>query len=484
MRMSRLYFPLFLFLFLFTGVYPHTPLPCLKENKYLVKKPVLSLYEEPSEKSSFVTQTIYGHQVYLVEKLNEDWAIVETEDNYRGYAKVEGLILDNPRWRTSKNLCRTKSIASLVYSIPDTEKPALLRLPFDSRLELVQSFDSSDDRWLEVILIDGKKGWVQRGDLEILKAKSLEDVVALSRQFSELPYTWGGTSSEGFDCSGYVQTLFKQMGVLLPRDSRPQAASEKVNIIDNPGSPGDLVFFGSTKIIHVGVYLGDGNFIHSGVWHHNPKITITSLESAPRQLLASCRVKKPVYSASIHSIDKKIKSKITHSWKGDNPEPIKNLRYIQLTHWGFDGYVHNGELIVHKDVAQEVVDIFEELFSQQYPIEKMLLVDQYKANDNLSCEDNNSSAFCSRLAVGKNEWSYHSYGRAIDINTLLNPYHRDNVIIPQNGKEFLDRTIPCRGVITHDDPCYKAFVSRGWKWGGDWMSSKGYVDYQHFYKEM
>ena len=72
---------------------------------------------------------------------------------------------------------------------------------------------------------------------------------------------------------------------------------------------------------------------------------------------------------------------------------------------------------------------------------------------------------------------------AIDVNPLLNPYQRWDRVIPINGQQFLDRTLDCYGLINEDDLCHKAFISRGWKWGGDWAKESGYVDYQHFYKE-
>lgn len=379
--------------------YAHTPNPYTKESKFLIAKPVIDLHSETSQESSYVSQGIYGHSVHVVSEMSNGWALIETEDGYQGYALLANLTPDNPRWKTSKRLARVSSVCGMVYPIADNENPALLRLPFGSRVELVEDFNSNDNRWLKVNLLDGSVAWMQRGDLELLNVKSLDKMVELSHKFLERPYIWGGTSSEGFDCSGFVQTLCKQMGVLLPRDSRPQSESEKVTAIEYPDLPGDLVFFGETRITHVGLLSSEGVFIHSGVKDNNPKIALTKLDSSAYKMLAARRLKPVAFQATISSMDDVI-SRMPHSWKDNNPVSLENLRHIKLNHWGFDGCLHNGELVVHELVADDVVAIFRELFESRYPIEKMLLIDAYQANDTLSCEDNNTSAFCSRPITG------------------------------------------------------------------------------------
>lgn len=189
------------------------------------------------------------------------------------------------------------------------------------------------------------------------------------------------------------------------------------------------------------------------------------------------------YQSSISPICKNISKEMSASWKENNPVPKSDLRVIKVLHFGYDDQIHDGILIMHKSVAEEITQIFKELFEARYPIEKMLLVDAYDADDEKSCSDNNSSAFCSRPITGKpHEWSFHSYGVAIDINPKYNPYHKNGNTVPKNGEAFLDRSIDQKGLITHDDLCFQIFSKYGWQWGGDWQESRGYVDYQHFYK--
>ncbi len=154
------------------------------------------------------------------------------------------------------------------------------------------------------------------------------------------------------------------------------------------------------------------------------------------------------------------------------------MAYVQITHWGFDDKEHTGEIILNKKVAGEVVEIFRELHEAKFPIEKIRIIDEYDANDELSMLDNNSSAFCYREIAGSNgKLSNHSYGIAIDINPIQNPYVKNNMVLPESGKEYLDRTNVRKGMIVEGDVCYNAFKQRGWTWGGDWNSLK---DYQHF----
>jgi len=189
----------------------------------------------------------------------------------------------------------------------------------------------------------------------------------------------------------------------------------------------------------------------------------------------------PVFKYSSLSDD--VKERIVGvSWRENSPVKLEELSYINVTYWGFDDKEHIGEMIVNKELAQEVIEIFKELYEAKYPIEKIKLIDEYNADDSLSMADNNTSAFCFREVTGqKGVFSQHSYGVAIDINPIQNPYVKGDVVLPEEGIEYLDRTNIRKGMITVGDPCYNAFKSRGWTWGGEWNSLK---DYQHFEKEI
>lgn len=186
----------------------------------------------------------------------------------------------------------------------------------------------------------------------------------------------------------------------------------------------------------------------------------------------------------IHEISPEIKERIYGiSYKENAPVTLDELRYLRVSYYDFDENIQVGELIVNQKVASEIIEIFKELYDVKYPIDKMKLIDEYDADDNKSCIDNNTSALCVRPVVGStiNRWSNHSYGLAIDINPVQNPYvYSDGHIYDPNSKPYLDRTNIRKGMIIKDDPLHKAFTSRGWRWGGDFKNTK---DYQHFDKK-
>jgi hypothetical protein len=167
------------------------------------------------------------------------------------------------------------------------------------------------------------------------------------------------------------------------------------------------------------------------------------------------------------------------TWQPGCPVEPEQLRRVSVDYLGFDGQTHRGELIVHQDLASEVTAIFEQLYRLGYPVEKIRTVDHYAdADDELSMEDNNTSAFNCRHIPGSDEWSPHAYGRAIDLNPLINPcLYASGYFEPRNATAYLDRSRTDPGLLHIGDPAVHAFTDRGWRWGGEWAAP---LDYQHF----
>jgi len=167
------------------------------------------------------------------------------------------------------------------------------------------------------------------------------------------------------------------------------------------------------------------------------------------------------------------------TWHPDCPVPPEKLRRVELDYVGFDNQTHRGALVVNQDVVDGVIAIFGDLARQRYPIAKMQTVEHYpKADDELSMEDNNTSAFNCRPMPSGTSWSLHAYGRAIDVNPLINPYMtRSGDLQPKTAAAYLDRSRTDPGILHAGDPAVRAFTDRGWTWGGGWHNP---IDYQHF----
>ena len=161
-----------------------------------------------------------------------------------------------------------------------------------------------------------------------------------------------------------------------------------------------------------------------------------------------------------------------------------DLRYLQVLHYDAEGKVKKGELVCNKKIADDLLDIFHQLYEAHYPIERMTLVDDYDADDECSMTANNTSCFCYRQITGSKRLSKHSMGMAIDINPLQNPCvttRKDGStwVQPKAGRRYVNRNGKYPYKITKGDLCYRLFMEHGFSWGGNWRSTK---DYQHFEK--
>lgn len=167
----------------------------------------------------------------------------------------------------------------------------------------------------------------------------------------------------------------------------------------------------------------------------------------------------------------------------ENPHIKRSdLRHIRVLHWDYDNQTHIGEMICNKKIASDLVEIFKELYAAHYPIQRMVLPDEYDADDERQMRANNSSCFCYRNIAGSKTLSKHALGMAVDLNTLYNPYvkrRKDGTLFvqPANATKYCNRKATFPYKITKDDLAYKLFTKHGFRWGGSWPK---YKDYQHF----
>jgi D-alanyl-D-alanine carboxypeptidase len=165
------------------------------------------------------------------------------------------------------------------------------------------------------------------------------------------------------------------------------------------------------------------------------------------------------------------------SWRPGCPVGLRDLRLLTMSHWGFDGRVGTGRLIVHRDVVRDMIDVFRGLYRARFPIRRMVPVDVYGGSDFRSIEADNTSAFNCRHVEGTTRWSNHAYGTAIDVNPIENPYVSGGRTSHPASRSYVDRARRRPGMAYEGGALVRAFDRIGWGWGGRWTSVK---DYQHF----
>jgi hypothetical protein len=171
-------------------------------------------------------------------------------------------------------------------------------------------------------------------------------------------------------------------------------------------------------------------------------------------------------------------------WYKGCPVPLSQLRLITVTHRGFDGRDHIGQLIVKRSAAAPLTRVFRRLYRLRFPIHHMRLDDVYGPKRSWPADgDVSGSFFCRQAApspctggTGTGSWSMHAYGLAIDLNTVENPYVGCGQSRDPASRPYRDRSRHRRGMVT--PKVVRAFRSIGWGWGGAWAGST--KDYMHF----
>jgi hypothetical protein len=165
------------------------------------------------------------------------------------------------------------------------------------------------------------------------------------------------------------------------------------------------------------------------------------------------------------------------TWTEECPVTLDELAYVTVSHMGFDGRFHTGEIIVNASVAEDIVGVFEQLHASRFPIEQMRVITQEDLDEPPTGDGNETTSFVCRPAVGSNNWSQHAFGLAVDVNPFHNPYIKGELLLPELATLYLDRNLGFDGMVVDGDVVVQAFADIGWAWGGNWNSLK---DWMHF----
>ena len=239
-----------------------------------INRPVVDMREAPLATSKVVSQAIFSEKIEIQKKEN-DWSFAMTPDHYTGWLPSNSIAKRKNSFDSSLQITR---LMAHVYRLPDIEYGSIFTLPYSSKLHALSRID---DCWTKVAFSDEQEGYVQNGDIALEKpVYTQQELVLWSFRFLGLPYTWGGRSSFGYDCSGFVQMLYNRIGIDLQRDARQQILDDRFqNATIQEIELGDLIFFGKSEqeIKHVGMYIGNGKFIHTSSREYLPWCRISRL---------------------------------------------------------------------------------------------------------------------------------------------------------------------------------------------------------------
>jgi hypothetical protein len=229
--------------------------------------PFVWMRQQPCLFSKVVSQSYYAEKIEVLER-HSSWTLIKTSDDYLGWC--EGFCFDEPK--SDHKVLTVSTLQAHVYDRKDTEYGPIMTLPFGVEVQLGTY---EDERWQEVVLLNGNRAFMQKGEFINLNL-SFETFCKI---FLHLPYTWGGRTSFGFDCSGFVQMVYKHLGIKLIRDAKDQIQDSrfKTILLDDIQSK-DLVFFGKNphQIGHVGICLNSKTFIHTSSKENMPYLRISS----------------------------------------------------------------------------------------------------------------------------------------------------------------------------------------------------------------
>ncbi len=212
-----------------------------------------------------------------------------------------------------------------------------------------------------------------------------------------------------------------------------------------------------------------------------PQVLPTPPELIDRRFTTPPGLEPPASNAFHHTIGPvPVEVADRSTWRPGCPVTLEELAYVTVSFWGFDGGHHTGELLVHADVADDIVEVFEAIWVARFPIEEMRITSPEALEAPPTGDGNVTESFVCRPVTGGTSWSQHALGLAIDINPFHNPYRRGTVVIPELASAYLDRDRNLPGMIVEGDAVTAAFDAIGWGWGGRW---KALDDPQHFSRD-
>ena len=243
----------------------------------VVKISVANLRDEPKHSAQLVTQATLGMPLKVYKKQG-GWYYIQTPDGYLGWVDYGGIANKTKEefaeWKSAEKLIYLKPFGSS-HEKPDNSSQSVTDLVAGNILEL----QSEENGFFKAKYPDGREAFIAKADAQPYQnwLSSLEmekeDLVETSKKLMGLPYLWGGTSPKGVDCSGFTKTVYFLNGMVIPRDASQQIQTGK--IVDSTKNfdnliAGDLLFFGrpatdstSERVVHVGMWIGDNQFIHS-----------------------------------------------------------------------------------------------------------------------------------------------------------------------------------------------------------------------------
>lgn len=220
---------------------------------FIINTPVANIYKEPLHQSEVVTQGLLGESCEILDK-KDVWYHIKQWDNYEGWVYYFHGIVSEIKYEY--NLVSQDLFGEIIDGNGDT----IRNITYGNMLNAV-----AENNGYKIILPDGQKGFSKNNFTSEINRATREIIIKISRKFIGVPYLWGGKSSYGMDCSGLVQTVFKSVGIELPRDANQQAEFFKKNKINvDKLQKSDLLFFAEKdNIIHVAISTGDQNFINA-----------------------------------------------------------------------------------------------------------------------------------------------------------------------------------------------------------------------------